>query len=106
MRMRSQTRCWQHVLPELATRQAGDQRGTVLVNSLGRNAGRRALHRLPPLCGQVLAERGVAIVRIRLIGRYATSMEMAGASLSVMKLDAELEALLAAPAECPFWSVL
>jgi len=32
-------------------------------------------------------------------------MEMAGASLSVMKLDAELEALLAAPAQCPFWSV-
>jgi len=32
-------------------------------------------------------------------------MEMAGASLSVMKLDLELEALLAAPAERPFGSV-
>ena len=52
----------------------------------------------------VLADQGVTIVR-PLVGRYATSMEMAGASLSVMKLDAELEALLAAPADCPFWSV-
>jgi len=52
----------------------------------------------------VLAERGVAIVR-PLVGRYATSMEMAGASLSVMKLDAELEGLWTASAACPFWRV-
>ncbi len=35
-------------------------------------------------------------------GRYATSMEMAGMSLTFCKLDAELEALLLAPCDCPF----
>lgn len=38
-----------------------------------------------------------------LIGHYATSMEMAGASISIMKLDQELTEYLAAPADCPFW---
>ncbi len=38
------------------------------------------------------------------IGHYATSMEMAGASLSIIRLDDELAGLLAAPCACPFWS--
>lgn len=38
------------------------------------------------------------------VGHYATSMEMAGASLSIMKLDKELSGLLSAPCVCPFWS--
>jgi phosphoenolpyruvate---glycerone phosphotransferase subunit DhaK len=40
-----------------------------------------------------------------LVGRYATSMEMAGASLTLMPLDSTLERLLRAPANCPFWRV-
>ena len=36
------------------------------------------------------------------IGEYATSMEMAGASVSLCKLDDELKALLDAPASTPF----
>jgi dihydroxyacetone kinase-like protein len=90
-----------HVLPELALA-AGD-RVAVLVNSLGATPAEE-LYILYRRVAQVMAERGVTVVR-PLVGRYATSMEMAGASLSVMKLDPELEALLAAPAECPFWSV-
>jgi len=39
----------------------------------------------------------------RYVGHYATSMEMAGCSISLLDLDAELEALLAAPARCAFW---
>jgi dihydroxyacetone kinase-like protein len=39
-----------------------------------------------------------------LVGRYATSMEMTGASLTIQRLDADLETLLRAPARCPFWS--
>jgi dihydroxyacetone kinase-like protein len=38
-----------------------------------------------------------------LIGQYATSMEMAGASLTVLRLDGRLEPLLMAPASSPFW---
>jgi len=38
------------------------------------------------------------------VGEYATSLEMAGASLSVMKLDAELIELLEHPAHTPFFT--
>lgn len=37
------------------------------------------------------------------VGEYATAMEMAGASISVLKLDAELKRLVAAPAHTPFF---
>ncbi len=47
-------------------------------------------------------EAGIEIV-FPLVGNYATSMEMAGASLTVMQLDDDLEELLAAPAQNPFW---
>ena len=38
------------------------------------------------------------------IGEYATSMEMAGLSVTVMALDEELESLLRAPAASPFYT--
>jgi dihydroxyacetone kinase-like protein len=38
------------------------------------------------------------------VGEFATSMEMAGLSLTLIKLDAELKALLAAPASTPFYT--
>jgi dihydroxyacetone kinase-like protein len=41
---------------------------------------------------------GLTIVR-NYVGEYCTSLEMAGASLTLLRLDAELETLLAAPAE-------
>jgi phosphoenolpyruvate---glycerone phosphotransferase subunit DhaK len=43
-------------------------------------------------------ELGLNIVR-NYVGNYCTSLEMAGASLTLLKLDKEIEALLAAPAE-------
>jgi dihydroxyacetone kinase-like protein len=51
-----------------------------------------------------LAEAGVEI-GFTLVGRYATSMEMAGASLTLLPLDPELEKYLNAPAACAFWKV-
>lgn len=39
------------------------------------------------------------------VGPYVTSMEMAGASVSVLALDDELSNLIATPADCPFWKV-
>jgi dihydroxyacetone kinase-like protein len=41
---------------------------------------------------------GMTVVR-NYVGEYCTSLEMAGASLTLLRLDAELEKLLAAPAE-------
>jgi phosphoenolpyruvate---glycerone phosphotransferase subunit DhaK len=43
-------------------------------------------------------DAGLIIVR-NYVGEYCTSLEMAGASLTLLKLDGELEDLLAAPAE-------
>lgn len=52
-----------------------------------------------------LDDAGIAAVQ-PMVGNFVTSMEMAGASLSMMVLDSELEALIRAPADCPFWRVL
>ncbi|NLS79131.1 MAG: dihydroxyacetone kinase subunit DhaK [Chloroflexi bacterium] len=78
-------------------------RVTVLVNSLGATPPEE-LYIVYRYIARELAKLGVTIV-MPLVGRYATSMEMAGLSLTVCKLDAELEALLQAPAECAFWRV-
>ena len=79
------------------------ERVSVLVNSLGATP-QEELYILYRHVARELAAKGVTIVQ-PLVGRYVTSMEMAGASLSVLRLDSELEALLGAPADCPFWSV-
>jgi dihydroxyacetone kinase-like protein len=49
-----------------------------------------------------LDRTGVA-VRRTYVGEFATSLEMAGASLSLMRLDDELTRLLEAPARSPFF---
>ena len=38
------------------------------------------------------------------VGRYATSMEMAGMSITVFKLDNKLKKFLLTESNCPFWS--
>ena len=81
----------------------GGNRVSVLVNSLGATP----LEELYILFARVanrLDKLGAQIV-MPLVGRYATSMEMTGASLSILMLDPELEELLRAPAECAFWKV-
>ncbi|MDO5644744.1 MAG: dihydroxyacetone kinase subunit DhaK [Dermabacter sp.] len=50
-----------------------------------------------------LTERGVRIVMPH-VGEFATSMEMAGLSITVFKLDPELRELLEAPASTPFYT--
>jgi len=78
---------------------AGD-RVSVLVNSLGATP-LEELYICYRYVARELGAKGVAIVA-PLVGRYATSMEMAGMSLTFCKLDTELEALLTAPCDCPF----
>jgi dihydroxyacetone kinase/dihydroxyacetone kinase-like protein len=51
---------------------------------------------------QVLTGRGVEIAR-SYVGEYATSLEMAGASISLLALNDERLALLNAPASSPFF---
>jgi len=45
-----------------------------------------------------LADRGIEVAR-NYVGEYCTSLDMAGASITLVRLDDEIEALLAAPAE-------
>lgn len=52
---------------------------------------------------RLLAEAGVTAVMPH-IGEYATSMEMAGFSLTIMKLDEQLKDLLLQPAKSPFYT--
>jgi dihydroxyacetone kinase-like protein len=73
---------------------------SILVNSLGATPPEE-LYIIYRYVVKKLAAAGVEIV-MPLVGRYATSMEMAGMSLTICKLDAELEALLKAPCDCPY----
>lgn len=87
----------------LAEAPANGKRVAILVNSLGATP-LEELYILYRRLSAQLNTRGYTIV-LPLVGRYTTSMEMAGASVSLSFLDAELEQLLAAPADCPFWTV-
>jgi len=78
-------------------------RVSILVNSLGATPAEE-LYILYARCAGILAAAGVDIV-MPLVGRYATSMEMTGATITICHLDDELEALLRAPCECAFWRV-
>jgi dihydroxyacetone kinase len=49
---------------------------------------------------QILDAHKIAI-RHKFVGEYATSLEMAGASVSLMRLDSELDAMLAMPMRTP-----
>jgi dihydroxyacetone kinase-like protein len=75
----------------------------ILVNSLGATPVEE-LFILYNRVADRLGDAGVAIGST-LVGRYATSMEMAGASLTALPLDGELETYLNAPAACAFWKV-
>ncbi len=73
---------------------------SVLVNGLGATP-KEELYVMYRRVHQILSGRGIQVYR-PYIGEYATSMEMAGASVSLCKLDHELKALLDAPAQSPF----
>jgi dihydroxyacetone kinase-like protein len=88
----------ERVLDDLPFR-SGD-RVAILVNGLGATPPEE-LYLLFRKAHQVIEGRGVRIQRV-FIGEYATSMEMAGASISLLKLDDELLSLLDAPAYSPF----
>lgn len=89
------------VLADLSPARGG--RVAVLVNSLGATPVEE-LFILYDRIADRLAAADIVPASV-LVGRYATSMEMAGASLTLLPLDEELERFLAAPAACAFWKV-
>lgn len=74
---------------------------TVMLNSLGATP-LEELYIMYRRLLEVFKAHNITIYR-PYIGRFATSMEMAGASITVMKLDDELKRLLDAPASSPFF---
>ena len=106
---RSKMKPADEVADEMFDRLVADQplergdRVSILVNSLGATP-HEELYILYRYLAKRIDELGVEIV-MPLVGRYATSMEMTGVSLTICKLDEELESLLHAPANCAFWKV-
>ena len=74
----------------------------VLVNGLGATP-KEELYLLYRRAAAILAQRGIRVYRAW-VGEYATSLEMAGASISLLRLDDELRRLVDAPAETPFFA--
>ena len=79
-----------------------DDEVCVLINGLGATS----LEELYILSGdvhQILSDKGIKIYR-NFVGEYATSMEMAGASISVCKLqDTEMKKWIDMPVNTPFY---
>lgn len=73
----------------------------VLINGLG-GTPMEELYILFRRVSQLLQERGVTAKHVW-VGEFATAMEMAGASVSILHLDNELDRLVAAPANTPFF---
>ncbi len=79
---------------------AGD-RVAVMVNGLGATPAEE-LYILYRRVHDLLAGRRIKVHRAY-VGEFATSMEMAGASLTILRLDDELARLVDAPARSPFF---
>ena len=93
----------EHLVERLITdlgASSGD-RVAVLVNGLGATP-LEELYVLFRRTHQILEGKGIAIAK-NYVGEYATSLEMAGASISLLLLTDERLALLDAPAESPFF---
>jgi dihydroxyacetone kinase-like protein len=75
---------------------------SVLINGLGATP-KEELYILYRRVNEILKEKGITVYNAY-IGEFATSMEMAGASVSLLKLDNELKRLLSKPASSPFFA--
>lgn len=75
---------------------SGD-RVALMINGLG-GTPPAELYVLYAKAHELAEARGLTVAR-NYVGEYCTSLEMAGASLTMLKLDAELETYLAAPAQ-------
>lgn len=77
------------------------ERVAVMVNGLGATPPEE-LYIMYRRVHEMLAARDVGVHRAY-VGEYATSMEMAGASITLFRLDDELAGLLDHPARTPFF---
>ena len=81
---------------------AGDE-VSVLVNGLGATS-LLELYTLNNRVAQILSQRGIATHGTH-VGNYCTALEMAGASISLIKLDSDLKRLIDTPCRTPALTV-
>lgn len=88
------------ILDEMKT--ARGDRVAVLVNSLG-STPLMELYIMMRRVKSRLDEAGL-VIHTSLVGNYCTSLEMAGASITLMHLDEELQRLIDHPCDCAMFS--
>jgi dihydroxyacetone kinase-like protein len=104
-RRRAQMMSADEIIEEMLPPIVGDlpfgdgDRVALMVNGLG-GTPISELYLLYGLAHKRLAEQGISVGR-SYVGEYCTSLDMAGASLTLVKLDDEIESLLMDPAEIP-----
>ncbi len=104
-RRRDQLKAADEILADMFDAVAGDlpfsrgDRVGLMINGLG-GTPLSELYLLYRKAALLCRDRGLTVGR-NYVGEYCTALEMAGFSLTLIRLDAELEPLLAAPAECP-----
>jgi dihydroxyacetone kinase, DhaK subunit len=76
----------------------------VMVNGLGATP-LMELYIVNGKVSKMLGERGIKVYKT-FVGEYMTSLEMAGCSVTLLKLDSELKQLLNAPADTPAFKSL
>ena len=86
----------------LADFNLSDQEIGLMINSLGATP----LEELYIVSRRVVENFNKKKIKIfkNYVGRYATSMEMAGMSVTVLKLNENIKENLLAPSYCPFWT--
>ena len=75
---------------------------SIMINSLGATP-LEELYIVSKRVNESFSELKIDIMK-SYVGRYATSMEMAGMSITILKLDDELKKYLLEPSQCPFWT--
>ena len=73
---------------------------SILINGLGASSVEE-LYILSGDVTDILKSKGISVYKT-IVGEYATSMEMAGASISICRLDEELKSYLDYPVDTPF----
>ena len=74
---------------------------SIMINSLGATP-LEELYIVSKIVNEIFSKLEIDIVK-SYVGRYATSLEMAGMSITVLKLNDDLSKALLDHSECPFW---
>ena len=75
---------------------------SIMINSLG-STPLEELYIISKRVNENLSKLKIEIIKSH-VGRYATSMEMAGMSITILKLNDDLENNLLSNSKCPFWT--